>query len=67
MLAVTVAAVTHRASVQPRVRRPALMALERALLNRQLVSGERDLAVVQIRITRDVIEASDVAVGCVWE
>ena len=65
MLAVTVAAVTHRAAVQPRVRRPALTALERTLVNRQLVSGERDLAVVQIRITRDVMEASDVAVRCV--
>ena len=40
VLAVTVAAVTHRAAVQPRgVRRPALTALERALVNRQLVSG----------------------------
>ena len=67
VLAVTVAAVTHHAAVQPRVRRrPALTALERALLNRQLVSGERDLAAVQIiRITCDVMEASAVAVRCV--
>ena len=62
VLAVTVAAVTHRAAVQPRVRRPALTALERAPINHQLVSGERDLAVVQIRISCDVMEASDVAV-----
>ena len=67
VLAVIVATVADGAAMQPRVRRPALTALERTLVNRQLVSGERDLAVVQIRITRDVIEASDVAVGCVWE
>ena len=62
MLAVIVATVADGAAMQPRVRRPALTALERALVNRQLVSGERNLAVVQIRITFDVIETSDVTV-----